>query len=192
MTNRQEAILITESFIKDSEEYKDCIVNLENILEQETLWWVPFKEKNFDPALNIILGAYYGLIIDKGSKEYFQPSTGPSLEEWMDAFKMGLIGKRYDLLIIKVNNQKNAIEVLEKLGLSYVKIEIEYGTEWKIPKEFNRKQIKKRLEKLPCIFKNQSFTGSTQELKRIRNERIFEYQLLKTENKDPRILGELI
>ena len=40
--------------------------------------------------------------------------------------------------------------------------------------------------------KNQSFTWATQEFKRIRNERIFEYQLLKTENKDPKILGELI
>ena len=81
---------------------------------------------------------------------------------------------------------------MDKLRLTSVKIELKEGIEWKIPKEFKRKEIKKRLDKLPCVFKNQVFNFLIDEFKQIRNERIFEYKLFKSENVDPKIFGELV
>lgn len=191
MTDKKKAISITESFLLESAEFNNYVVDDEGIIERETLWYVPFNELN-TTTNQMLVGAYNGLIVDKNSNDFMQPGSALGLEEWMYGFKIGLRGGRYDLLIHKVIDYTATIDMLEKLGLTYVKIEVSGGTEWKIPKHFRRKEIKKRLAKLPCSFKNQSFTFSVKEFKQIRNERIFEYKLLKTENLDPKILGELI
>lgn len=191
MTNKQEAISITESFLKSNDTYQGYTIDLDNILDKETLWYIPFKELNPDPN-NFLVGAYNGIIVDKNSTDFFQPGSALDLEEWMYGFRIGLRGKRYDLCIVKVNDYRATLEMLDKLRLTYVKIEIEGGTEWKIPQDFKRKEIKKRLDKMPCVFKNQAFTFSINEFKEIRNERMFEYKLLSTENTDSSILGELI
>lgn len=191
MADKKEAILITESFLLESEVYNNYVVDLASIKERETLWYVPFKELNPNPN-NILVGAYNGLIVDKNSNDCMLPGSALELEECMYGFKIGLRGGRYDLSIEKIKDYRAALEILDKLHLTYVKIELEGGKEWKIPKDFKWKEIKKRLDKMPCVFKNQSFTFSIGELKRIRNERIFEYKLLKSENIDSKILGELI
>ena len=191
MTDKEEAILLTKDFIGNIEVYKDYVVDQENIIERETLWYMPFKNLKPDPN-NILVGAYHGLIIDKESKDFLQPGSGLDLEEWMYGFKIGLRGERYDLIIEKIIDYRGTLDMLDKLRLIYVKIENEGGTAWKIPKEFKRKEIKKRLYKLPCVFKNQSFTFSIGEFRQIRNQHLFEYKLLKTENTNPKILGELI
>ncbi|CAM1365308.1 hypothetical protein [Tenacibaculum xiamenense] len=191
MTDKKEAISITESFIRENEVYNSFVVDSANIIEREAVWYVPFKELNPNPD-NILVGAYNGLIVDKNSNEFMQPGSALDLETWMYGFKIGLRGGRQDLLIEKINDYRATLEVLDKLGLTYVKIKLEGKTEWKIPKDFKRKEIKKRLDKLPCIFKNQAFTFSIDEFKQIRNERMFEYKLLKSENTDQNILGELI
>ena len=191
MTDLEGAILITKSFLQKNKVYQDYIIDLDNILEKDTLWYVPFKESN-PTSDSILVGAYNGIIVDKNSTDYLQPGSGLSLEKWIYGFKIGLRGERYDLCIEKINDYRATLEMLDKLELTYVKIEIEGKTEWKIPKNFKRREIKRRLDKLPCIFKNQDFTFSIDKFKQIRNERIFEYKLLRTENTDSKILGELI
>ena len=191
MTNKNATISITQNFIENNETYKDYVIDSTNIVEKKTLWYIPFKELNPN-SNNFMGGAYNCLIIDKKSTDYLQPGSGLSLENWMYGFELGLRGKRYDLHIKKVLDHRTALDILDKLSLTYVKIEIEGGTEWKIPKNFNRKEIKRRLDKTPCIFKNQSFTFSIDKFRRIREERIFEYKLLKSVNTDSTILGELL
>jgi hypothetical protein len=191
MTNRTEAIQITESFLKNDEIYEKHVVDSSNILERDSLWYIPFKEINPDPN-NLLVGAYNGILVDKESSDFLQPGSALSLEEWIYGFEIGIRGGRYDLIIEKVIDYRKTLEILEKIGLNYVEIEIENGTEWKIPKNFKRKEIKRRLDKLPCEFKNQAFTYSINEFKKIINERIFEYRLKKTENTDSSIVGELI
>lgn len=189
-TDKNDAILLTESFIK-RKDYDGYVVDLDNILEEDSLWYVPFKELNPNPNI-FLAGAYNGLIIDKNSTEFAQPGSALSLEEWMYGFKMGIRGERLDLIIEKVYDYRAATEFLERLKVQYVKIEIEGGTEWKIPNEFSRKEIKKRLDKPPCTFKNQSFTYSIAVFKRLNNEKIFKYKLVKTPETYPNVLGELI
>jgi hypothetical protein len=123
MTDLKEAMSITESFIKNNEGYHGYIVDSANTVEWETLCYVPFKELNPYPS-NSLVGAYSGLIVDKNSKDYFQPGSALELEEWMYGFRIGLRGERYDLLIVKVYDQIKTIKILEKLELTYIKIEI--------------------------------------------------------------------
>ncbi|WP_299555495.1 hypothetical protein [Seonamhaeicola sp.] len=191
MNDKEKAIQITKSFLEKNEIYKDYIVDSFNILERESLWYIPFKELNPDPN-NFLVGAYNGIIVDKSSSDFLQPGSALSLDEWIYGFEIGIRGKRYDLIIEKIIDYQKTLDILSKIGLNYVEIEVENGTEWKIPKDFKRKEIKKRLDKLPCKFKNQSFTYSIDEFKKIRNEQIFEYKLETTENTDSSILGELL
>lgn len=191
MTNKEKAIAITQRFIQNHEIYHTFAVDIANIIEQETLWYVPFKEINPEP--NVFWGgAYNGLLIDKFSEEYMQPGSGYALEKWMYGFRIGLRGGRYDLLIEKVNRYQETLEILNQLDLTFVKIELEGGIEWKIPRSFHRKQIKRRIDHLPCVFKNQGLSSAIDEFKKINNQHLFEYQLLKTQNTNPKILGELI
>jgi hypothetical protein len=191
MTDKSSAILITESFLKGNDTYQDYIIDFDKILERDTLWYIPFKESNPNPS-DLLVGAYNGIIVDKNSTDYFQPGSAFDLEKWMYGFKIGLRGRRYDLMIEKINDYRSTLEMLDKLRLTYVKIDLENGTEWKIPKDFKRKEIKKRLDKMPCIFKNQVFTFLIDEFRQITNERMFEYRLLRTENTNSNIIGELI
>ncbi|SHJ17125.1 hypothetical protein [Flavobacterium haoranii] len=191
MNDKEKAIRITKTFLEKNEIYKDYIVDSSNILERESLWYIPFKELNPD-SNNFLVGAYNGIIVDKSSSDFLQPGSALSLDEWIYGFEIGIRGERYDLIIEKVIDFQKTLDILSKIGLSYVEIEIENGTEWKIPKNFKQKEIKSRLDKLPCKFKNQSFTYSINEFKKIRSERIFEYKLVTTENTDSSILGELL
>lgn len=191
MATREEAIKITNEFLKNRPEYDGYVVESEEVIDKDYVWYVPFKEINPDPN-DILVGAYNGLIVDKESNDYFQPGSALRLDDWIYGFKIGLRGKRYDLLIKKINKYDETLDVLSILGLTYVRIEFEGGVEWKIPKQFNRQDIKKRIEKLPCVFKNQSFTFCIEKFKKIRNMRLFDYDLLVTNNSNPKILGELI
>jgi hypothetical protein len=191
MTNKEKAITITQSYIKGKAEYEGFVVNSDHIVERETLWYVPFKASNTE-INGCFGGAYNGLIVDKYSTEYMQPGSVLELQEWIEGFEMGLRGEHYDLLIDKVNDYEKTLEALLQMSLSYVVIEEEADKEWKIPKEFSKKDIQRRLTTLPCAFKNQAFSFCIQTFKKVRAENLFQYQLLKTENTDPKILGELI
>lgn len=191
MNDKEKAIRITTSFLEKNEMYKDYVIDSANILERESLWYIPFKELNPDPN-NLLAGAYNGIIVDKSSSDFLQPDSALSLEEWIYGFEIGIRGKRYDLIINKVIDYRETLDILSKIGLKYVKIEVENGTEWKIPRVFKQKEIERRLDKLPCKFKNQSFTYSISEFRKIRNKRIFEYKLEVTENTDSSIIGELL
>jgi hypothetical protein len=191
MNDKEKAIRITKSFLEKNEIYIDYVVDSSNILERESLWYIPFKELNPD-SNTFLVGAYNGIIVDKSSSDFLQPGSALSLEEWIYGFEIGIRGKRYDLIIDKVVDYRKTLDILSKIGLKFVEIKVENGTEWKIPKDFKRKEIKRRLDKLPCEFKNQSFTYSIGEFKKIRNEQIFEYRLEITENTDSSILGELL
>lgn len=190
MTSLKEAISITENFLQERDAYKGYIIDNEGVLEKEFLWYVPFKSSGSNQEK--LIGAYSGLIVDKNSEEYFQPGSAFSLEKWMYGFRIGLRGGRYDLQIQKINNDLKALEILEKLGMTYVKIELVGSSEYKIPQNFSRKEIKNRINKLPFLFKNQSFTFSIDDFKLIRNEKIFEYRLTETDNEDPSLMGELL
>jgi hypothetical protein len=190
MADKTKAISITDSFIKSHINYNNYIVDVDDIQEHETLWYVPFKQK--EPTNDFIVGAHSGLIVDKSSDDFMQPGSGRNVKDWFYGFKIGLRGGRYDLIINRVPILNDALDMLDKIGLTYVRIEVENNTEWKIPKRFNRKELKKRLEDIPCSFKNQSFTFAADHFKEIRNRRIFDYDLLKTKNTNPNILGELL
>ncbi len=191
MTSREEAISITKSFFLQKEVYKGYIIDQSRILERETLWYVPIKSVNPTAPFSLI-GAWPGLIVDKGSADHFQPGSRYRLEEWMYGFSIGLRTGRYDLKINKINSHERALDILKELRLQFVKIEVDGGRTWKIPRDFKPAQIEKRLMKLPCVFKNQSFIQSIKQFRKIKEEQVFEYELLKTRSTYPKVLGELM
>jgi hypothetical protein len=108
----------------------------------------------------------------------------------MIGFKLGLLNGPYDLTITKINDLKATKALLKQLKLQYFKPEIENRTTWKIPKTFTSKMIDRRLNTLPCTFKNQGFAFNIEDFQEIIYPRAFDYQLVQVENPKPNEIGE--
>jgi len=161
------------------------------IIEDDEIFYVPFIEEKTEHR-KLWGGAYKGIIIDKTTGEMFQPGSAYPLEKWIWGFKLGFRKERVDFIIKKINNQKKTIELISNLGMQYVIPELEHGTIWKIPKTFNPKQIKKRISKLPCTFKNQGLTIALDTIQEILESKAFEFEIKTTDFTMEGIYGELI
>lgn len=72
-----------------------------------------------------------------------------------------------------------AVRMLYKLGMTYIKPEFAHGVEWKVPKRFSEKQIKSALSNLPHTFENQNFSFSFDVFEKIHNSGCLVYELRK-------------
>lgn len=160
------------------------------IIETSFAWYIPFR--NMNPKEGFEAGAYNGFIVGKAHGDLHQPGSAFSIEKWLEAYELGILGGPYDLIITKINNKQTAREYLSKLHLTFHKPEIENGTTWKIPKDFTEKMIDERLANLPCKFLNQNFTFNIETFKDIKASKSFEYELVKNETAKSNEIGEKI
>jgi len=163
----------------------------QEIIEDDEIFYIPFVEAQIKNR-KLWGGAYKGIIIDKSTGEMFQPGSVYPLEKWIWGFKLGFREKRLDFTIKKINNAKRTIELISNLGIQYVVPELEHGTIWKTPKTLNPKQIKKRISRLPCTFKNQGLTIALDTIQEILNSKAFEFEVKTTDFTIEGIYGELI
>ncbi len=170
---------------------KFVLWNPEEIIEDDEIFYIPFLEEK-DENQEVWIGAYKGVIIDKRTGELFQPGSAYPLEDWIWGFKLGFRKGRVDFTITKVNDHRRTVELIAELGMQYVVPELENGTIWKIPEMYNRKEIKKRISKLPCTFVNQGLTMGLSIIQEIVNSKVFEFELKPTDFNIERIYGELI
>jgi len=80
--------------------------------------------------------------------------------------------KPYRVFIRNIYNSRRLLELLESFELPYVIPEIETDTIWRVPKQYNKKLLRKRLsEPVPIVFGYMGVVGSVEHL----------YQLLAPE-----------
>lgn len=161
------------------------------IIEDDEIFYIPFLEEKVENQ-EVWVGAYKGVIIDKTTGEIFQPGSANLLEDWIWGFKLGFRKGRVDFTITKVNDHQKTIELIAELGMQYVVPELENGTIWKIPEMYNRKEIKKRISKLPCTFVNQGLTMGLRIIQEVVNSGAFEFEVKPTDFNIESICGELI
>ena len=170
----------------------DFILNEEQqIINKETLWFIPFIEKE-EKERTSWLGATKGCIIDKVSGEISQPGSAYSLEMWIWGFELGFRDERLDLTITKINNEKQAIDILEKFGVGYIKPKLEKGTILKNFEFYTQAELKEKISNLPCTFKNQGLSIKLWVLRELHQCKAFEYKVKSTDNKYDDIYGDLI
>lgn len=161
------------------------------IIDKDSIWFIPWIEKNEDEIEGWI-GAAKGCIVDKETGEMFQPGSAYSLEMWIWGFELGFRGKHIDFTITKINDKERAIDLIDKLGPQYLLKksdgiytveEIEY---------YSKEEITKKLEILPCTFRSQGFTIKLWVIKEILESNILEFQVNPSKHKYGKYYGELI
>ena len=171
---------------------QDFILNEEQqIIERETLWFIPFMEKKKEER-KLWIGATKGAIIDKETGEILQPGSVFSIENWILCFELGFRHKLLDFTITKVKDKKRTIEILKKFEIGYVIPKLENGQISKTPLSYNSNQLKDRISNLPCTFKNQTFNFKHLVIKELKESKAFEYKVNPTDCKYEGIYGELI
>lgn len=160
------------------------------IIERQTLWFIPFTEKNMKSQR--WTGAQKGYIIDKETGVMLQPGSLHCLDTWIWAFELGFRGEPIDLTIKKIHNESKTIELLMSFGIFYVIPELENGIIWKISQQYSEEAIQKRLSVLPCTFKNQNLGAGHHILKEIVDSKAFEFEVKNTDYRYKNIGGELI
>lgn len=163
----------------------------EEILDLEDIWYIQFIEKN--PAKREPwIGAGKGCIVDKLTGEMCQPGSRYTLEDQIWAFRLGIKGGHVDFSIIRINDMSKSIELISHLRVQYL-VQNESGKyEVNDIEYYSEKQIKKKLENLPCIFKSQSLSLGISNLKEIIKNNVFHFKITKSQEKYGPYYGELI
>ncbi|BDS12729.1 hypothetical protein [Aureispira anguillae] len=162
------------------------------IIEKETLWYIPFIEKDIAKREPWV-GAFQGYIIEKNSGEMFQPGSAYSLDEWIWGFELGFRNNKIDFTISSIKDFTKTSRLITELGIQYVIPEYESGTTWMIPKHYTKEEITTRLKQLPCTFENQNLTIRLDIIKEILKSSALEFSIKNTTcSYKKEIHGELI
>lgn len=159
----------------------DCALYEDSIIEKPYGWYFCFQSKKYIETGDFreMLAGSGDFIVERETGEVIQFGSAYSSERYFKIYEKGFLGKKYDLIIIKVKNMNLAISLIHKLGMRYVEPEFAYGVEWKIPQEYNEKQIKFALSNLPYTFNNQNFFSSFEVFEEIDKSNCIIYELRK-------------
>lgn len=118
-----------------------------------------------------------GFLVENKTGRIVEFGSAYSVEENFKIYEAGLAYGRYDLTILKVFDLNLAVRLLKKLSMRFIKPKLENGVTWKIPHEYNEKDLKNILQNLPYTFKNQKFYFRYKEFEKMKNSHCIEYKL---------------
>jgi hypothetical protein len=89
--------------------------------------------------------------------------------------------ENWDLVITKVKNIQKTIDLLLKLGISYVVPEEAYGTEWRIPQRYEQLELKRKLAQIPVRFNVGNLYFKYYYLEEFKLQNAFTYDLVEND-----------
>lgn len=120
-----------------------------------------------------------GVIVNKGTGRLLHLGSAFPVERDLAMYDAGYQFERYDLVILAVRDLEATRRAFTKLRPSVVEPTYEHGQVWRIPKTIADHDLRKRLEKLPCIFPAMSLYFHLELLEEVRRERWFEFEALE-------------
>jgi len=186
----QEAKEIAERWIIDLHG-PECAIVPQSIIEDDSYFVFQLNTKRYIETGGDCLGLLGGgpTVLDKRDGRIFPYGSGSGMatmescleEHKMRAERESVIRRSfpdYDMLrpcrvlLRKILDQRRLLELLESFELPYVIPEIETNTIWRVPKQYDKKLLRKRLsEPVPIVFGYAGAIGSVNNL----------YQLLAPE-----------
>ena len=149
------------------------------MLEKPYGWYFCSQNNEYIKTKNIqyLEAGSGGFIVEKETGRIVEFGSRFPLEKNFEIYEKGFAYKKYDLTILKIKDLTSAIKHLKKLSMRFVEPEFECGVWWKIPQEFNEKQIKEILQNLPYTFTKQNFYFRHQEFEDMKNANCLEFEL---------------
>jgi hypothetical protein len=123
-----------------------------------------------------------GILVEKRSGRTIEFGSAYSTETNLKIYEAGYLDHdSFDLVITKVINLEEALSLLARLSIVYVKPEIESGVTWRIPKPFTKPQLRDKLVALPCKFNLGNLYFQWEALERMKNNSALKYELVANE-----------
>lgn len=143
---------------------EDLMLSEDHILEKGFGWYFSSEPKK----RGRLLAGRSGFIVDRETGKIFECGSAFPVERDLKMYELGYRFKSYDLTILAVSNLEKTVELLHKLQMQYVVPEFEHGVNWKIPREYKPKEIRKALKRLPFTFEGQRFYFRLEDLERLK------------------------
>jgi len=97
-----------------------------------------------------------GFMVDRGSGRVFEFPSCFSVDENIARYEAGFRFERYDLRIVAVRDRRRTVELLQKVGLTYVVLEDSGGDVWRIPRRYSSSQLGDIIDGVPCVIRDQA------------------------------------
>lgn len=94
-----------------------------------------------------------GVIVNKATGRPFQLGSAFPVERDLAMYDRGYQADEYDLVIVAVHDLEATVRVILKLGPTEVEVTEEGGTVWRVAKAIPAREIRRRLGRLPCMFR---------------------------------------
>ena len=120
-----------------------------------------------------------GVIVNKKTGRILHLGSAFSVERDLAMYDRGYQFDTYDLVIVAVHDLEATCRALTKLRPTVVEPTYEHGQVWRIPKPIAARDLRSRLEKLPCIFPAMGLYFHLEVLEESRREGWFEFEALE-------------
>ena len=129
-----------------------------------------------------------GVLVLKETGRMIQFGSAFNLETNLKIFELGYLDHdNWDIVITRIRNEREAVDLICCLGATYVIPECEFGVEWRVPKAYTVRQIQKMIRDVPLrmnlggIYFNHEFIES------LKKQNFFEYRLEPNDGYENRI-----
>lgn len=159
----------------------DCDVMDDATIERPYGWLFFYQTKRFIETRDWqdgLIGSG-GILVEKHGGRCVEFGSGHRAEVNLKIYEAGYLDHdNFDLVISAVSNLEEAIDLLLRLDIVFVKPEVAYGETWRIATRYSPAQLRERLSKLPCRFNLGRLYRYYRALERMKNSRCLKYELL--------------
>jgi hypothetical protein len=158
----------------------ECALIEDATVEKPYGWYFWFQSKAYLQSghfQDMLVGSG-GFIVEREDGYVFEFGSAYPLEYNFAAYEAGFKYETYDLTIFAVSDLAQTVQLLLQLNMTYAVTETEYGTDWKIFKQYAGAQIRTALTVLPYTFPPHNFFHKVDVLAEIDRSRCCQYQLL--------------
>lgn len=119
-----------------------------------------------------------GILVLKETGRRIQFGSIFGTEEHLFIYELGYFDHdNWDLVIAKVMDENQAVDIIFGLDLQYVMPEFAYGEEWRIPRRYTRKQLQQQIRNLPLRLNVGKIYFNYRKFEELKNQRYIEYFL---------------
>ena len=175
LTKEQAIVAVRRTLPKDFDVLED------DIIEKEYGWVIFSQPKKYirtEDPLEMAFGSG-GILVEKNTGRLVEFGSAYSTEVNLQIYEAGYLAyDDFDLIVVAVSDTEEALCVLDELGITYVKAEVEEGTTWRIPRSYTTKQLRDRLRHLPCRFNLGSVYFNWETLERMKASSTLQFELV--------------
>lgn len=159
---------------------RDTAIDPDQIIERD-YGWVLFPDSReyieTGDAMKSRVGSG-GTLVLKADGRHIQFGSAYGVEQNLQIYELGYLDhESWDLVVSKIVDKRKATELISGLRIQYVVPTVQFGTEWRIPQEYTRKQIKQMMRMPPVRLNVGPIYFLWESYEALKNQKYFEYHL---------------